>query len=371
MSDDFMSEISGAIESTGNPAPAPVTTNVTQTPSQEINNAVNNTGAQNVVADLEKMMGDELEVAPAAPAPKKTAEELAAEAAAKPDAKTDPKAKTDPRGKAPTARYLDTFLKEDAQGNFVTANGEVIATAGKSREYLEGLKREGRNYRDAANRMALGNAQLSEKFKELYTEYATVRDQKNSFDWKTETGFADNEAKEAVALMKEYKRDPINAIKMLLTSAKANGIDVSKIGANVTADPSVIKNMVQEMLSEQLAPLSQRATQEQQIASAQREVQDFFSEFPDAENFQEQIAAAKQEYPRMSLREIWLRFERALLARQGGQQQQRRTLKDRFSNRPNAKPLQRTVTMPTGTKDYTKMSFQEIAEEIQKDLRNA
>ena len=67
--------------------------------------------------------------------------------------------------------YLDRFLKQDAKGNLILADGTIVATSGTVRSYYEGLKKEGRFHREAADKLALSNAELArnmQKLNELY-----------------------------------------------------------------------------------------------------------------------------------------------------------------------------------------------------------
>lgn len=262
-------------------------------------------------------------------------------------------------------RLLDTFLQEDEKGNLVNDAGEIIALAGKSRTYYEGLKNEARKQRKAASDLAVSHMQLAQQFKELYNEYKTTAENGVSpiQSIVKETGFSENEAKEAVNLLRQYKKDPINAIKNMLTQAKMSGIDVSKIGANISVDPASIRSSIEALLDERLKPLSDKASQDTDRDEAIREATEFFKTYPEARNFVGAIEQAKMQFPQMPLPEIWLRLRRELENR-SSQQQQRSSTKHRRETR-KTREAPKNVQAPV--RDYSTMSFEEIANSIVKD----
>jgi hypothetical protein len=263
--------------------------------------------------------------------------------------------------RAKADKYLDIYLAEDAAGNLINNEGEVIASAGKSRTHLEALKKEGRDQRDAAKTLAIQNAQLANQFKQLYDEFKGISEKSVSplHGIVKETGFSEQQATAAIKFMKQYKENPIEAIKNILTQAKTDGIDLSKIGANITADPAFIKQQLAEMLEERLAPITRKSQQDIAHQEAYKEASEFLETYPRARDYQKAIGDAKTRFPEMSLAEIWLRLERELDKQDAPVTKHR---KDLPVNIPK-----KQVKLPSQSRNYATMSFEQIAKTIEED----
>jgi hypothetical protein len=376
MSDDFMSDISAAVDNGGTlpveRSPAQTTEPAKTNPvipqvkpeviapssvADELTNMFKNNDPHNPV---EKTKKDPVEKAKE---PAKTSE-AKVEGEEKNNNSQTP-SRTQRKG---NEKLLDTFLNEDENGNLVNDAGEIIALAGKSRTYYEGLKNEARKQRKAATDLAVSNMQLAQQFKNLYDEYKGIADISTSpiQSIVRETGFSEPEAKEAVQLLKLYKADPIAAIKNMLTQAKMSGIDISKIGANISVDPAIIRNTIQSVLDERLKPLSDKAEQETAEQSANREAQTFLQTYPEARQFTSAIAQAKQQFPQMSLPEIWLRLRRELEKRPSRTSQS--VTKHRQAPARRTQPAAKAPAVKAPVRDYAKMSFEAIKNSIIEDF---
>lgn len=380
MSDDFMNDISSAVENGG-------TLPVETTPVEQKSSAPkevqpvkpNVTDTKSVADELSNMFAkndphapvEQKEEKPAAktPANEKGVKEVEASeksADGTVDKKDDQNKQR--RQRKGQEKLLDTFLKEDAEGNLVNDAGEVIALAGKSRTYYEGLKNEARKQRKAATDLAVSNMQLAQQFKQLYDEYKGISESATSpiQSIVKDTGFTESEASEAIKLMQHYKKDPIEAIKNLLTQAKMSGIDISKIGANISVDPAVIRNTVQSLLDERLKPLTDNVQEQTAQQAANREAQTFLETYPEARQFAPAIAEAKRQFPQMSLPEIWLRLREKI--------EERAHMQNQFITKHRKAPASRTKpsvpqvpSVKAPTRDYSAMSFEDIKNSIIED----
>lgn len=356
MSDDnFMADAQSAIDNAG-VVESPVIASTPETPAAvPVTTETASATMDQVEANLNKMFdGDtkqEKEAAPSEPISEKLEKEKEIPKEAVPQQQQkQPARKQD--------KLLDTFLKEDEKGNLVNSEGEVIALAGKSREYYEGMKNAARKQRKAATDLAVQNMQLTRKFKELYDEYKGISNKVTDpiQSVVSSTGFSEAEANNAISLMKEYKNNPLQAIKNLLTQAHQDGIDVSSLGANISADPALMRKQFEKMLDERLTPLSQQAEQHAAQQRAEKEATDFLRQYPQAARYESHIAQAKMRFPDMSLSEIWLRIQ---------QQLNNRPIQQRQPQRPPVRqqPVPRKkVTAPV--RDYSRMSFEEIAKSV-------
>lgn len=380
MSDDFMNDISSAVENGGAlPVDNTPIEKLSSEPKQVQPIKPNTKDTTSVADELSNMFANNDPHNPSQPVkkveekpetknlPKELAEDTTKQAKPAEENDTSNKQRQQRKGQE---KLLDTFLKEDAEGNLVNDAGEVIALAGKSRTYYEGLKNEARKQRKAAADLAVSNMQLAQQFKSLYDEYKGISESTTSpvQNIVKETGFSQSEATEAIKLMQQYKADPISAIKNLLTQAKMNGIDISKIGANISVDPAVIRNTVESLLDERLKPLSDRAQEETAQQVANREAQTFLQTYPEAQQFTDAIATAKRQFPHMSLPEIWLRLREKIEERAHTQQT---TSVTKHRKAPASKTRPSTPQMPkvkAQVRDYSAMSFEDIKNSIIEDF---
>lgn len=267
---------------------------------------------------------------------------------------------------------INAYLQEDAEGNLVNKKGEILAISGKSREYVQNLRKEARNYQKQNDQMAVQMVQFTDKFKDLYKDYLDIKETKTDpiQHIVKETGLNQSEVSEAMLLMKDYKANPIAAIKSLLTQAHNSGIDIKPlVGTNIVADPSVMKRQMEGLIKENLAPLNKQSDLQNQQISAQQEANAFLTQYPDAVAHQQLIAQGKQKYPHMSLPEIWLRIRQGLNARSPAKPS-KQTIKRQSRAKPVTRKSAQSFVSKNKGADYSTMDYSEIAQTIMKDLDN-
>jgi len=127
----------------------------------------------------------------------------------------------------------------------------------------------------------------------------------------------------AMALMVQWKKNPVETIRTLLQVARDRGNDVSQLGLGGGGmDPSALRATISELLDQRLAPLQTLAQQQQQ----QREIQErdaavveqyneFMQAFPDAGPHQLSIANVMRDH-NMTEREAYFAL-RAFAASHG------------------------------------------------------
>jgi hypothetical protein len=359
MSDEFLDDISSAVESSGEVKTESTVTEPRIVP--EMNEHRDSTETENSLSDMFDASDPNFEEPKVEePAKVETVEPVKEEVVKKKEEPATPAAPSTDKNE----RVLDTFLAEDAKGNLVDSDGNVIATTGKSRHSFERLKKEGRRQRNIASEATLKTMELSKQFKSLYDESQEIA--KNGYSNPVQSivkdsGVTETQAKMGLQLMKDYKQDPINAIKKLLTQAKIDGIDVGKIGANISVDPAMLRESVQQMFKDQQEankPQATEATQQEQAAQVAR---DFLSNNPDSRPYVQTIVDAKTKFPNMSLEEVWHRVKIEI---------DKRAYKDSKSDTMLRKPVPpkipaRKVTV--APVDYGNMTFAQIAESIEKE----
>jgi hypothetical protein len=271
------------------------------------------------------------------------------------------------------ARLLDTFLEQDAEGNLTLPDGTIIAPAGKGRAYYEGLKNEARMYRSACDTLAQKNRDLAIEFKKLYeTSKSFKKDQPTAIQSIVkETGFTEAEASQAMTLVRQYKENPIAAIKSLLTQASMNGISLEELGTSISISPAELKTSLDSILSQNRqqkddeekdtsTTIDEHAYAEA-VKNAENEAQEFLNKNPQAEQFTQYIAHAKQQFPNMSLQEIWDEIRKAV-----GKQMKNKP-NSALSKKPQPKKQLKSEPKPK-QRNFGHMSFAEIANTIIEDM---
>ena len=369
MSDDFLQDLSNAVETSGDNTLSLPTTAEPQQYQQKPQEIQSDVEQPHTVADELSQFFDDADPyhieEPALEEPTVVDEPEEPEEPKQVVQKEKPQNRTKPSNE----RLLDTFLDEDEEGNLIDASGEVIALAGKSRTYYEGLKNEARKQRGAANDLAVQNLQLSQKFKDLYDEYKGIKSNATSpvQSIVTETGLNDTDATAAIQLMQQYKTDPIGAIKSLLTQAAQSGIDVGQIGANVSVDPALMQKQFDQALERHIKPLTEAQLRDRAHQEAVQEATQFLETFPEAVQYETQIAQAKGKFPQMSLAEIWMRLRRELDKQPERQPQQRQRQPQQRQPVQRQKVRRQKVRAPRV--DYSTMNYDEIAQSILKENR--
>lgn len=359
MSDDFLSDLSTAVE-TGKMEP--VTTVVTPASSTSSDEDTSDKDRAAVETSV-------LETMAPTPKPKKkeeTAEKTTKEATEKTSEKTSETTQQVEKKDDPKLPFMDRFLKEDEKGNLVLADGTIIAASGKSRAFYEGLKKEGRDTREKLEKTALLNIQLGQKFKQLYTEFDKLKSNPPTSDLEKQTGMNSAEIADAVSLMKQFKQEPITAIKSILTQARMRGIDLSSIGVDGGFDPAVVQRAIAAAIQQARVDTTVvKPSQEEAMADAVREAEDFLKHNPTARPHTDTLAAAKNRFPDKSLDELWALLQ--IHHRKLAEEEYKKTLSSTPPLQREQQPAPRRVTTVPST-DYERMTFSQIAQSIKDDL---
>lgn len=364
MSDDFMAEVNEAITSINNAPPTP--TNVSTEEQQQDVLGILEAHETPITSNVKKPKETKQQEKPAQETQQQETQQQQQEE--KPvDQTTQQQQTQQTQQQRKTVPYMDQFLKQDDKNNLVLADGTIIATAGPSRTFFEKLKSEARKERESNRQLALSNIQLSQRFKDLYDESEQVKTNPERESLEKRTNMKGAELDEAIDLIREYNVNPIGAIKKLLTQAQLRGINLKEIGINGALEPSVVKQMLEDIVSKR--EVQETPSQEKSQASAVKEATDFLEAFPEAAQHTELLAAARRKFPNKSYAELWHNFviwqqdkaalEEEELAKKPVTNQQKQ---------PAQQKQNKSVVTPNVT-DYSKLSFREIAEGIKKDLK--
>jgi hypothetical protein len=387
MSDDFLAEIDAAVKSSMQGGNTLNTTNIPKPAEHAVApEPASSMDIQNRLYDDLGMPKDEVTKEPAKEEnqeqneddttktdekdtkPKSKDEELEEKATKKEDTITEDKDEKEPKSKSTSS--LDIYLKEDAKGNLVDDNGAIMFPAGKSRALFEKVRKEGRQIREQGVNLAISQRKLVEYAKQTTQE---LEDYKANpvRDAAKHHGIPPQAYDQAIELAKSYAVDPINAIKTLLTRAHASGIDLSKIGTKVEADPEVLRKIQTEAMQAVLDKQNQKdvePTQEQRLAEARTIAVNFFSQNLDALHYQKELQAVLQKYPNATLEQAWEAIQKHLAKADDSDRYKVITeSKDQERDKPK-QPARRTRKPAPAEVDYSTMSFDQIAETLKKEI---
>ena len=224
-------------------------------------------------------------------------------------------------------------VRPDQYGNLVSADGTVVARAG----------REARLYQRAANegteRIKKAFEQEQYKHSKVYQDYQTLQGKMGeldtllrSYEERDETikglGLNPDHQVEAMRLFKQLTSDYPGTLKKLLTQAASRGIDVAGM-AQSGVDPKALSDAISEKFEAMLQPIKARSEAEQareaeEAETQQRQtelegqVQDFFMQNRDAIPHMPVFLRVLEQpqYQNMTLGEIWARIQLSM-ARSG------------------------------------------------------
>lgn len=368
MNDDFISDVTAAIDTANNAPPAP--TNVSDIETQE--------SVLNVLEAHEKKPTEKAKPQQEKPVTSDVKTDQQQQTPAKQEQQQKPddqqqqqqqqQQKPDDKNKK-TVPYMDRFLQQDDKNNLVLADGTIIATAGAARTFFEKLKSEARTERDKNRDLSLRTIQLGEKFVELNNAYEELKKDPARENIEKRTGMQGQQLEEAIDLMREYNVNPVGAIKRILTQAQLRGINLKEIGINNGGlDPAAVRSMLEEIVSKQGGQEKSTQTQPSQEAAVQ-EATRFLEDFPEAAEHTELLAAARRKYPQKSYAELWhaLQVFQQQQAEQEEIAQGQQVVTQRKPQQEKQQQPQRRVTSNVTT-DFSKQSFSDIAESIKKDF---
>ncbi|MGD9715239.1 MAG: hypothetical protein AB7V46_24760 [Thermomicrobiales bacterium] len=201
-------------------------------------------------------------------------------------------------GKQPTGtKAAPPKLRQDGKGNLIDETGAVVARAGADRREFERIRNE--------------NARYARELPQLQGELNAFR---TTHAYAAELGVPATDIPKAVQLLAAYRKNPAEAIKLLVTQARAAGINVELDGSSI--DPAAMRAAIREETAPIREAAQARQAQQQAAQLAAQEVQTVFSEFPQAaanEATLLRLVAGEQKkhaenanYRMKSLRELFL-----------------------------------------------------------------
>lgn len=267
-------------------------------------------------------------------------------------------------------------LKADRAGNLLNSAGQVVVRAGRERKFFEDAKKRVVAERQDNVRLAANMNNIVSAARELHGRFKALEDNKGMFE---KAGLSNEEQLQMLSIATEFKKNPVDGIKKMLTMAHMQGVDLKSLGVAGGIDARTIAEEVKRTVSEQLKPISDRESADQadreRMEEARKTAERFFTDNPDAlevreemgsDKFNSMLLGAQRKFPHMTLNEIWLRIQLAAknappkTQERDNTQNRRRATEDVDTNR--RRPRSRT----TGSE-----SFEDIGKSVLRDLRTS
>ncbi len=217
-------------------------------------------------------------------------------------------------------------FRQDKKGNLVDARtGEIIARAGSEARIYQRVHKQASDYIQAATRNVQNQMQAERGkleraveiglgFEKSLGEARQALQKINAFE------LPHDQLIEAAQYYKQAQSDPVGVLKNLLTRAALNGIDITQLGLPQGAgmDLKGVQDMIRREIQSAVAPVQQytssqqkaqedQQTQSQYLQQAERQVNGFFNETPEAVPYMHIFHAvlSQPQFQNMSLGAIW------------------------------------------------------------------
>jgi len=180
---------------------------------------------------------------------------------------------------------------QNNDGDLVNAAGEVVASRGAERRVYERSAKIQQENADLTRRM--GDMQRS------------ADDSTNFSNQPGKLGLSNDEAGIGMQLMQQLKTDPVAAARQILQTAVSKGYNIQDIIGTAHGQQSPVNmGAIEQMISEKLAPITQREDamrqQQEHAAEVERGKQEFISRHEYSEIHLDPITSLLQNNPNMS-----------------------------------------------------------------------
>ena len=111
----------------------------------------------------------------------------------------------------------------------------------------------------------------------------------------TQYGLKPDEAQIGLQMAAAYRRAPAEFLKSLINTTRANGVDLSSLGVQPGLDPNALNLVLDQKLKPVIDWFNQNQQQAQLEQQAERDLQQFFGQYPDAVMHQNDIAVLMEK----------------------------------------------------------------------------
>lgn len=106
----------------------------------------------------------------------------------------------------------------------------------------------------------------------------------------TQYGLKPDEAQIGLQMAAAYRRSPAEFLKSLINTTRANGVDLSGLGVQPGLDPNALNLVLDNKLKPIIDWFNNSRQQEEAQTQAEQDIQQFFTQYPDAHVQQNEIA---------------------------------------------------------------------------------
>lgn len=208
-------------------------------------------------------------------------------------------------GSKPDGEQQQGQAPQGAQANSAQdlklADGTVIKAGAERRLYeqRELLKQQLSQRDNTINQLRDSNTQLRTRVQTFEQAQQVVQ------------GYSGEDLAIAVQLHRGLKADPAGTLRLLLTEAAKNGIQIEGIGGAVNQD--ALLGRVEELIDSRLG--NQQPSEQEIIQDAEREASEFFSRYPDAVTHDAVIARMLNADARLTLEDAYFQLKSAVIER--------------------------------------------------------
>jgi len=239
----------------------------------------------------------------------------------------------------PTGLPATAEVHPDHKGNLVNEYGQIVARSGKEARLYQDLHKTKGQAQTLQGQLQDVNGRLRKAVEIGQGLHRELEQAKAHVNAARQFGLDQGETLTAFRLFKELRDNPKEALKNILTRAATNGINVAELGLQGGVDPQSLVNMIKQEIGQAVNPLKERTEAERRAALQNRQMEDrraeinneiegFFNSNPGAKEYIPVFTKTLQQFPGMTLGEIWARiqlhFERN--PRQRSQNSPRRSL---------------------------------------------
>lgn len=189
----------------------------------------------------------------------------------------------------------------NAAGDLVDPTGRVIARAGNERRFYE-------SWRNASIQLQKMQRDLGTRDTRIQQLEGQLRGHGEAANAPQSLGLNPQEAVAGMRLFAQFKRSPVDTLKFMLAEVQSLGHDLTGI-----VDGGVNAQAISTMLDRRLAPLTQQhqeqRRQQEQQAQIDRQVNDFYSEFPDAHVHDAALGELLTRNPTLTPREAYFMLQ--------------------------------------------------------------
>lgn len=142
---------------------------------------------------------------------------------------------------------------------------------------------------------------LQNKFKDLETKHSSLEESTRSLH-----GVDAKVLSAGAKIVTDIQRDPVGTLKKLVAEAAAQGYNVEDLGVGI--DTAAIARMIDERIPKETA---REKTDVELEAEATKEVNAFYSQYPDAKPHDTLLAAVLRDHPDLNLRSAYFQLKTA------------------------------------------------------------